>query len=379
MPIPPINDRAIAATAAPYSAQPRTAPARVQSTAGRLSGIEAGRGIAATAVVLCHVALVLGAPYGTPGCISIFRAGWAGVDFFFVLSGFIILFVHDRDIDRPSRLPHYLMRRLTRVMPAYWVALALTLMLGGDRLSGLDLLRAALLLPSNQSLPVIVAWTLQYEVAFYAIFAVLIVNRRLGLLAFAVWFAWIFASLFVSNDSWVPHSLYRSYNIEFFFGMAAAWWLRDHGVPAPRLLLAAGVALFVATMLANGTAVLDANGDMSRFCYGTASAAIVLGTVEAEQRKLFTVPPHLRLLGSASYAIYLFHVLSITLIWTAWSAASLDKMTGPATTFLALAIGGVGGGILMSRLVEHPLMHLLRGGFGRPGPRSPTPAAASPG
>ena len=84
--------------------------------------IEALRGLAATAVVFYHTARHTDKAYGTPLLRQIFQFGHAGVDLFFVLSGFIILFVHFRDIGQPGRLSYYANRRFTRVMPTYWVA-----------------------------------------------------------------------------------------------------------------------------------------------------------------------------------------------------------------------------------------------------------------
>ena len=131
---------------------------------GKLAGIEAGRGIAAIGVVLCHVALILTKTSDAQTSVGVFQIGRAGVDFFFVLSGFIIAYAHREDIGCPARLGHYLSRRLFRIMPTYWIALALTLMLGGYTLPAFDMARAALLLPSSHGLPVIVAWTLQVRV-----------------------------------------------------------------------------------------------------------------------------------------------------------------------------------------------------------------------
>ena len=61
------------------------------------------------------------------GWRAAFQFGHAGVDLFFVISGFVILFVHWEDIGRPQRISRYAGRRLTRILPIYWVALALTI------------------------------------------------------------------------------------------------------------------------------------------------------------------------------------------------------------------------------------------------------------
>jgi len=84
--------------------------------------------------------------------MCVFQFGHAGVDLFFVISGFIILFVHYDDIGRPERLGRYVGRRLSRILPTYWVALVLIVVLslgGGHNFPHLiDLAWSASLLPS---------------------------------------------------------------------------------------------------------------------------------------------------------------------------------------------------------------------------------------
>ncbi|MFX8653275.1 acyltransferase family protein, partial [Acinetobacter baumannii] len=56
---------------------------------------------------------------------SIFLWGRWGVCFFFVLSGFIIAHVHWKDLGSPDRVSGFLWRRLVRIFPTYWLALAI--------------------------------------------------------------------------------------------------------------------------------------------------------------------------------------------------------------------------------------------------------------
>jgi peptidoglycan/LPS O-acetylase OafA/YrhL len=92
----------------------------------RLRGLEALRGIAAIAAVFYHVTRHERQALALPVLSRITQCGHAGVDLFFVLSGFIILFVHEKGLGRPGRWTHYAGRRFNRVFPTYWIALGLT-------------------------------------------------------------------------------------------------------------------------------------------------------------------------------------------------------------------------------------------------------------
>src|SRR5437870_555325 len=141
--------------------------------AQKLTGIEAGRGIAALLVLGVHARDHLFTDFGSVPLGDFFVFGHAGVDFFFVLSGFIIFYVHADDIGRPYRLMHYLRRRFTRIYPFYWVISLLTLtaiVLSAHQglPSAGQFIASALLIPLNDIVIVPVAWTLQQEIVFYA-------------------------------------------------------------------------------------------------------------------------------------------------------------------------------------------------------------------
>ena len=86
------------------SANPRAAAASTET--GTLASLQAGRALAALAVVAFHLSIMMGEDRygGVPVFGAATRYGYLGVDYFFVLSGFIIAHVHGRDIGRPERL-----------------------------------------------------------------------------------------------------------------------------------------------------------------------------------------------------------------------------------------------------------------------------------
>jgi peptidoglycan/LPS O-acetylase OafA/YrhL len=364
----------------------------------KLGWIEAYRGIAAAAVILYHTARHFDKNQSIPALASMFQFGHAGVDLFFVISGFIILFVHVDDVGRPDRIWHYLGRRLTRLLPAYWVAVALTVAvahLGGHATNPGDIVRAIVPIPISTEPLLGVAWTLQYEFTFYTAFAILILNRAAGL---AVLVAWLMVVATASATGWhpgLPSALWGIFNIEFFAGMAVAWRLRRGGLPQYKLVLGTGIVLFIAAALAEDRGWMDGYTSSARLAYGLPSAMILLGGAEASRRSDAHVPRLLRTLGSASYSLYLFHFFFIGLLWKTWMAAGLAESVSPAIGVAVFAAVAIEGGIMMSRLVEYPLMRWMRKVFparswlhfkrmftlpalGPPGSPPPTPPRSGP-
>jgi exopolysaccharide production protein ExoZ len=115
--------------------------------------IQCLRGIAALLVVLFHLGERSTELLGRDFAFDIFRMGRSGVGFFFVLSGFIIFFVHKRDLGEPSRIRQCAYKRFVRIYPFYLIVtcFALTVYLGGygdpSKRTPAIILRSLLLLP----------------------------------------------------------------------------------------------------------------------------------------------------------------------------------------------------------------------------------------
>ncbi len=90
----------------------------------RLGMIEAGRALAALAVVLFHTDTIVTTNIVGAKALPLLGLGERGVDFFFVLSGFIITLVHADDIGRPDRLKYFAWRRWSRLYPILWLVVA---------------------------------------------------------------------------------------------------------------------------------------------------------------------------------------------------------------------------------------------------------------
>ncbi len=325
--------------------------------------IEALRGAAAVAVVFYHVARHLNKFNGTTAFLTFFQFGHAGVDLFFVLSGFIIFHAHFKDIGRPERLRHYWWRRFTRVAPMYWIALLATvaMMMAGRHIPSISSLFLSLTLLPSHSEPLLgVAWTLQYEFLFYAIFCTIILNRMLGITLFAVWFCAIaVSSLAIGVQGILPPSIFGIYNIEFFLGIAASLLFRRGLVSAPRRLFALGCGLFLAAALAEDLGILNGYAQMARLIYGVPAMMIVAGAAGLDGGGAVRVPSVLQELGAGSYSIYLFQFVFIGVAWQALQVLGVARVT-MAGCFLILAAAGIVGGVMMRRYVEYPIMQWMR-------------------
>src|SRR6516165_1374991 len=138
-----------------------------------IRSLQACRCLAVLLVVVHHTSngiFVLPKYFNCKPLGHLFYFGEAGVDFFLVLSGFIITYVHRRDVGRPDRLRVYAWKRLTRIYPTYWAALVPLVLvfflvpqfgLGHER--DVDsILCSMLLLPHPHHAPILgVAWTLR--------------------------------------------------------------------------------------------------------------------------------------------------------------------------------------------------------------------------
>src|SRR3569833_1919003 len=96
----------------------------------KLPSLTGVRGVAALGAVLFHLQQYAGEfgldPIkGLPGL----RSGWAGVDLFFVLSGFILMLVHGRDFERPT-WPSVFRFAWLRFFRIYPLATAVLLLIG---------------------------------------------------------------------------------------------------------------------------------------------------------------------------------------------------------------------------------------------------------
>lgn len=339
----------------------------------KMDAIEGARALAALIVVLLHAGNVMRVEHlsGHVGLGNIFGFGYVGVDFFFVLSGFIITYVHFKELGRPESIPRYMWRRFSRIFPIYWAVLALSMVVitAGHLAAGKGLqmdmdwsdIPGTVLLLIGQGEPkyVGVAWSLQYELLFYVLFCLLFVNVRLGAVAFSIWALVILARIFGLVQVKLPFNMESVHCLQFLFGVVVGVWTRRHPPRLPRAALPATVGLFIAAVLLEMHGPWPLHSDMGALVLGLASATVLMALVSLEQQALRT-PAWLARMGSVSYSIYLGHVLLINLSY--WVMLKLGLYHAlPEVLVFALAVSiGLAGTMLLGRYVELPMVSLLK-------------------
>lgn len=333
----------------------------------RISSLEVGRGFAATLVVLHHAGAIVEQPrfYGETGFGGLLAYFYVGVDFFFVLSGFIIAWVHWDDLGDRAKLGTYATKRFLRIYPPYWGVLAILLLLyaampgtGLDtQRDPLNIVLSFLLLPSPMPPVLGVAWTLVHEIFFYAIFALVILVGRRGLWAMPLWALAIVLGQMVGPKPFLVEFVLSPYNLQFILGVGAAILLRRHTIARPALVAAIGVVGFLSFLLL--PALLPQNVLLTRLIFGLSAALFVVGMVEIEWHRPLRLAPALVFFGGASYAVYLVHPLA-----SSTTLQILFRLTGRTlpvdVTILLITAAGVMAGMLYFALIEKRLTRLVR-------------------
>lgn len=211
---------------------------------------------------------------------------------------------------RATEIRVYLVKRISRIFPAYWpVGLAMLVLyavLPGVSASGereISVASSILLLPAEKPPALSVAWTLIHELLFYCVFLLWFASRRAFWSGMAAWVAAIAVTETVGGAIGWQRYFFGLLNVEFLFGVLAAvsynrgWLAKQDG-----LLVAGGVLLVLGLLLALYTRVVVGE---ARLALAFGLGIMMLGLALRERRQLIRWPALLLVLGNASFSIYL--------------------------------------------------------------------------
>jgi exopolysaccharide production protein ExoZ len=344
---------------------------------GHVVNLQALRAVAAVLVVCDHLAFAFD-PFGIP------MFGADGVDLFFVISGFIMVYTTaGKDVGAGA----FLRNRISRIVPIYYiatlavffVALVAPKLVGHTSTDLMELLKSLLFIPFKKAgqnvQPVLaVGWTLNYEMFFYALFAIgLAFPSRARGLAATVAVLVVLAGIGVFGPYANVYLNFYSNPIvlEFAFGMVIAW-------------ISARAASFVQNARLNpvllGTLILCSivlvvlpplwpPSDAARALECGVPAAIVVFCavcLEANGFRIHTVA--LVAIGDASYAMYLSHQFVTQTFEKIYARLPHSPLYAGLTIVLALAIT-IGVSIVVHHWIEKPSTRYARRWLFAPTPR----------
>ena len=342
----------------------------------QIGGIQVLRGLAALSVAFLHIEQASGAFVGRPG-----ESPWpwlrafpweAGVDAFFVISGFVMVHASMTLFARPGAARLFLSRRASRVVPLYWLFTTLTLLVAlaaprllNDPISGGSPAVAASYLfipwPRHDGFvqPLFrLGWTLNYEMLFYTLFApFLLLARRPGTAGVVLAIGGLVAIGQFARPANPQLAFWTDPIVaEFAYGVAIGA-LRAEGV---RLAFPVRVALAAVGLAA--MAVIGVDDTQRRaLSYGIPAAcfvaAVSLGPAWSGSSRLAWAA---LLLGDASYALYLIHPFPMRGLREVWARLGFGGTGGIVSYIAATLILSCALAIVVHRVVEIPLVRLAR-------------------
>ena len=343
---------------------------------GSIEGVQYLRGIAALMVVFFHSRSYFTDIAAWTG------VGARGVDLFFVISGFIMAY-STRHVDQNSSIAKesliFLAKRIIRIVPLYWIALLWTsgpywILWLSTANSPLDvvlnpnpdliaIVKDFFFIPhlsidedeAGEIFPVLIqGWTLNYEMFFYCLFALSMFFGKYRLFAVSlVLVALVLTGKFHKFTDVAGLVYTASILIEFVFGMMVFYvYTKTRHLSFDRVpLVVLGVVGFL--LLNSGSSVND------KYVLAVAASIIVLVFIHAFHG-IHSRP--LKLLGDASYSIYLFHpaAFQLTRWFISYGGLSREGLVNIVLIVFMQVMTALVIGIAIYYLIEKPMLNGLR-------------------
>jgi peptidoglycan/LPS O-acetylase OafA/YrhL len=348
----------------------------------RQPGLDLLRAAAVILVVIYHTGIYgFGLPHGWH------RFGWIGVDLFFVLSGYLIGGQLVASLARRDgiNLPRFYSRRALRILPAYFVILAIYFCLPALReFPEISPLWKFLISVQNIGLrggtAFSHAWSLAIEDQFYLVLPLLLLwisrRKRAGVivpclvvvcgLALRAFLAWRNPGdggvSFRGFQMWIYYPTWTRLDPLLFGVVLAAiekfrprWW--NELMDAARWLWLPGLAAIIYGLYLNDGEILTVAACVWQFpLIAFGMATLLLGAVSPRLPFRRIEVSGAAFLASIAYSVYLSHKLVIHLVSGFCSARHISLLSLPAHLLVEACI--YAGGTLLFLAVERPFLQL---------------------
>lgn len=304
----------------------------------KFENIQALRAIAVLLVVAFHLTGVEHKYFqGNYVLNNFLDIGNAGVDLFFVISGFVMVVVTHNQFQNSSAIKNFLYHRISRIYPIYWLFTLFLLSIHfvfPHAVSQLPdqqsyIWKSLFLIPQNQLPLITLGWTLIHEMYFYLIFTLFLFFpekyfiKLLGIWSLLIVIGNILLHHYPSFSSPAILLITHPLTFEFIAGCIIAK-LYYAGVSAKSdiffwlaiILLVISFEFF--SHFGSGIIANIENGVTRVLMFGIASALLVYAVVGFESCGVL-FPKVLRSIGDSSYSIYLSHIFILSTLGRIYS------------------------------------------------------------
>ncbi|WP_207511395.1 acyltransferase family protein [Longitalea luteola] len=326
-----------------------------------IESVQILRGIAALLVVLLHIA-IKGAQYGNDA-LKGFTIGEAGVDLFFIISGYIMCV---STIGRQLNFGQFMLHRVRRIIPLYWLTTTLGLLIffykpeiintsGGET----SIWASYTLVPNGKRYLNSNGWTLSYEFLYYILFGLYIYRGtyKAMQLSSVLLLVLVMAGLLFSYPGPTFQFFTSNLFLEFIYGMGV-FYLFHKKLIRPNTALGVSLCISGALVLVAETVFeLPRQQEYRGWLWGVPMLMVFTGFLQLEgfikgsSARLKTV---LLEVGNSSYSLYLIHpfTLSATAICLKWLNLAANAYLFAVILFSVTVVAGY----LVYMYIERPLV-----------------------
>ena len=298
--------------------------------------------------------------------MPILGVGNWGVDIFFVISGFIMMYVTE------NNSKYFLLKRIFRIVPLYWIltfgvfvlAIFVPELLNNTTANFEHLIKSLLFIPFNKNetghFPILfVGWSLNFEIIFYILFAISLFffkNNKLIACTMMI-LLFLLLNFLLSEKNFIFSTYSNNIFFSFIYGMIVfyIWKKFKHLISVNLFSHLVMIAIFILITL-----MLNLYDFPRSIRFGIPSFILVAYFLFLLNN--FKFPKILVTLGDASYCIYLFHPYIIQFFYKVLKIDNLSYLTQVIfSIFISIIVLGLS--IMIYKNVELPINNLLRNKF----------------
>ena len=304
-------------------------------------------------------------------------AGSAGVDLFFVISGFVMFITTYRNSGGWKASTIFIYARIARIYPLWWVMLSmLTIVwklypsiINRENLNP-NWLKDYLLIYKGESPLLEVGWTLIHEMYFYILFSFTLLfffnfKKRIYFILL-----WSFALITLSINNKIPshsifHLIFHPLTLEFVAGTLSGYALIYFKKKYGLLILIFGIFLFMISLWVSAFTSFNTLFGLKGYLddwprvllFTIPSALVVYGAAAVEKEHIGLLGRMFSKIGDWSYSLYLTHVMSLAVFGSLWKNIHVDTFIGHTVALIIIYSTCLFIAYLSFRFVERPIMN----------------------